>query len=147
MKSTHARMTFKEKCYQVLEHQWRETFVVVPRPQTFFLGSLKETRFILHNLPFTDFPACPIALIGDRSGRISPLISIPEDSSTPDEQSMGLRLCLDKYLLLADVGVSCTVGKGFIGDMFGLDMVLAVECLCLTACLGVDWSDTGLEVT
>lgn len=114
-----------------------------------FLVSLKETRFILpvHNLPFTDFPACPIALIGDRSGRISPLISIPEDSSTPDEQSMGLRLCLDKYLLLADVGVSCTVGKGFIGDMFGLDMVLAVECLCLTACLGVDWSDTGLEVT
>lgn len=48
---------------------------------------------------------------------------------------------------MVEVGVSGTDSSGFIGEMFGLDMVLAVECRCFIACLGVDWSDTGLDVT
>lgn len=84
---------------------------------------------ILHNVPSGNFLPGLLAFIGDRSGRTSPIISIPEDSNTSGEQSIGLKLCLERHPLLADMGVSWTVGKGFIGDMFGLDMVLAVECL------------------
>lgn len=75
------------------------------------------------------------------------MISIPDDSNTFVEHSIGLRLCLERYGLLVDVGVSGTDSSGFIGEMFGLDMVVAVECLFLIACFGVDWSDTGLDVT
>jgi len=85
-------------------------------------------------------------LIGDRSGKASPMISIPDDSNTFVEHSIGLKLCLERYGLLVEVGVSGTDSSGFIGEMFGLDMVLAVECLFFSACLGVDWSDTGLDV-
>ena len=87
------------------------------------------------------------AFIGDRSGRASPMISIPDELSTLVEHSIGLILCLERQDFLTEVGVSGTDSNGFIGDMFGLDMVLAVECLFFTACFGVDWSDTGLDVT
>ena len=58
---------------------------------------------------------------------------------------MGLKLCLDKRGRLTDVGVSGTDITGLIGEIFGLDKVLVVECLCLV-CFGVDCSDTGLDV-
>ena len=58
---------------------------------------------------------------------------------------MGLKLCLCIQGLLAEVGVSWTESIGLIGDIFGLDMVLAVEFLCLVY-FGVDGSDTGLDV-
>lgn len=103
------------------------------------------------NLPVSKFwpwllSVLEFALIGDRSGKASPMISIPDDSNTFVEHSIGLKLCLERYGLLVEVGVSGTDSSGFIGEMFGLDMVLAVECLFFSACLGVDWSDTGLDV-
>lgn len=58
---------------------------------------------------------------------------------------MGLTLCLDKRGRLTEVGVSGTEITGLIGEIFGLDIVLVVECLCLV-CFGVDCSDTGLDV-
>ena len=70
---------------------------------------------------------------------------MPDVFSAFVENSMGLKLCLDTQDLLAEVGVSGTDSIGLIGDIFGLDMVLAVECLCLV-CFGVDCSDTGLDV-
>lgn len=91
-------------------------------------------------------PVLVIAFIGDRSGRASPTISIPDESNTLVEHSIGLILCLERQSFLVEVGVSGTDSNGFIGDMFGLDMVLAVECLFFIACFGVDWSDTGLDV-
>ena len=75
------------------------------------------------------------------------MISIPDDSKTFVEHSIGLKLRLERYGLLVEVGVSGTDSSGFIGEMFGLDMVLVAECLFFIACLGVDWSDTGLDVT
>ena len=83
--------------------------------------------------------------IGDRSGRGSPITSIPDDSSTFVEYSMGLKLCLDTPGRLTEMGVSGKDSNGLIGDIFGLDMVLAVACRCLI-CFGVDCSDTGLDV-
>ena len=83
--------------------------------------------------------------IGDRSGSASPITSIPDDSSTFTEHSMGLKLCLNKRGRLTEVGVSGTDITGLIGEIFGLDIVLVVECLCLV-CFGVDCSDTGLDV-
>ena len=58
---------------------------------------------------------------------------------------MGLKLCLDAEGRLVEVGVSATDTIGLIGDIFGLDIVLAVECLCLVY-FGVDGFDTGLDV-
>ena len=66
------------------------------------------------------------------------MISIPDDSNTLVEHSIGLKLCLERYGLLVEVGVSGTDSRGFIGEIFGLDMVLAVECLFFMARLGVD---------
>ena len=83
--------------------------------------------------------------IGDRSGSAFPITSIPDDSSTFTEHSMGLKLCVDKRGRLTEVGVSGTDITGLIGEIFGLDIVLVVECLCLV-CFGVDCSDTGLDV-
>lgn len=108
-----------------------------------------DTSRTLHNVPVSKLLCVVLefALIGDRSGRASPMISIPDDSKTFVEHSIGLKLCLERYGLLVEVGVSGTDSSGFIGEMFGLDIVLAVECLFFIACLGVDWSDTGLDVT
>ena len=105
-----------------------------------------DTSCTLHNIPKSILLSV-LALIGERSGRASPMISIPDDSNTSVEHSIGLKLCLKRYGLLVEVGVSGTDSNGFIGEMFGLDMVLTVECLFFIACLGVDWSDTGLDVT
>ena len=108
-----------------------------------------DTSSTLHNVPVFKLLSVVLefALIGDRSGRASPIISIPDDSKTFVEHSIGLKLCLERCGLLVEVGVSGTDSRGFIGEMFGLDMVLVAEYLFFIACLGVDWSDTGLDVT
>lgn len=85
------------------------------------------------------------AFIGERPGKASPITWIPDVSNTFVEHSMGLKLCLDIWGIVAEVGVSGTVSIGLIGDILGLDMVLAVEYRCLV-CFGVDWSETGLDV-
>lgn len=84
------------------------------------------------------------SFIGDISGRASPLTSIPDELKPFVEHSIGLRVCLDTESLLRE-GVSRTDSIGLIGDMFGLEMVLVVELLCLEY-IGVDRSDTGLDV-
>lgn len=71
------------------------------------------------------------AFIGDISGRSSPIILIPDVLRPLFEHSIGLNVCLDTDSPFCDDGVSGTDSIGFIGDIFGLDMVLAVELLCL----------------
>lgn len=74
------------------------------------------------------------------------MIFIFDDLKMFVEYFIGFKFCFERYGFLVEVGVLGIDSSGFIGEMFGFDIVFVVECLFFIVCFGVDWLDIGLDV-